>query len=36
VDDPDYKEDDSMLIARARNLHPDEEIPEDYPSRYKQ
>lgn len=36
VDDPDYKEDDETLIARARRLHPEEEIPDDYPSRYKQ
>jgi len=35
VDDPDYKEDDATLLARAKDLHPDEEIPEDYPSRYK-
>lgn len=35
VNDPDYKEDDATLIARARSLHPDEDIPDDYPSRYK-
>jgi len=35
VDDPDHKEDDKTLLARARRLHPDEDIPDDYPSRYK-
>lgn len=35
IDDPDYKEDDNTLLARARKLHPDEEIADNYPSRYK-
>jgi ferredoxin len=36
INDPDYKEDDATLLARARSLHPDTDIAEDYPSRYKQ
>jgi hypothetical protein len=36
IDDPDYKEDEASLIERARKLHADEDIPEDYPSRYRQ
>jgi ferredoxin len=35
VDDPDNKEDDQTLVARARRLHPEEDISDDYPSRYK-
>jgi ferredoxin len=35
VDDPDYKEDDATLIERTRTLHPDDDIADDYPSRYK-
>lgn len=36
IDDPDYKEDEASLIERARKIHSDEEIPEDYPSRYRE
>lgn len=35
IDDPDHKEDDKTLVARARRLHPEEDISDDYPSRYK-
>jgi ferredoxin len=35
IDDPDYKEDDATLLARARKIHSDKEISDDYPSRYK-
>jgi len=35
IDDPDYKEDEETLLARARKLHPDIEIINDFPSRYK-
>ena len=35
VDDPDYKEDEATLLARARQIHSDKEISDDCPSRYK-
>lgn len=35
INDPDYKEDEATLLARARKLHPDIDISKDFPSRYK-
>jgi len=35
VPDPKIPETDAVLIARARQLHPDTEFPPDYPSRFK-
>ena len=31
----DTKEEESVLLERAKTIHPDTNIPEDYPSRYK-
>ena len=35
VPDPKIPETDQVLIARAKALHPDQEFPSDYPSRFK-
>ena len=35
VPDPDIPETHEVLLARARELHPDESIPDDAPSRFK-
>jgi ferredoxin len=33
--DPAYPEDEATLIARARELHPDQSFPDDFPSRFR-
>jgi ferredoxin len=33
--DPSLPEDEGTLIARAKELHPDESFPEDFPSRFR-
>lgn len=35
VPNPDIPESDAVLIARAKQLHPGEAFPDDYPSRFK-
>jgi len=35
-DDPDRKEEEIGLLAKAKKIHPDQEIPDNYPSRYKE
>src|ERR1700687_6240307 len=35
VPDPNIPETDEVLIARAKQLHPEQEFPADYPSRFK-
>ena len=35
IDDPDFKEDEATLLDKAKKIHPDEEILDNYPSRYK-
>src|SRR5512147_173746 len=35
VPDPNIPETDAVLIARAKALHPEQEFPADYPSRFK-
>jgi len=35
VPDPSIPETEDVLIARARQLHPDQEFPSDFPSRFK-
>lgn len=33
--DEGHKESEAELLAKAKKLHPDEEIPEDFPSHFK-
>ena len=35
VADPNNEEPESLLVARAREIHPDKEIGDDFPSRFK-
>ena len=35
IPDPERPEDEAALLERAKVLHPDEEFPEDFPSRFK-
>lgn len=33
--DPNHKEDEATLLNRAKSLHPEEQISDDFPSRFK-
>jgi ferredoxin len=35
IPNPDIPETEEVLLARAKELHPDHEIPEDFPSRFR-